>query len=227
MDPLQKYWCSVKGNASFRNNARLSTIQNDLKDIAVDLAEAVCLNRAFIAGGCAAWLVNRFDEYNDIDIFVFYNRVTKAQEIMLISKRYERVGEFECSYDNCKRINQVNKKVTMVGVKYNLIFLSAGCASMMKLFDLDCISVFIKLKNTFVIYSRECPCSYKDQMITPASRCFCHSIVRCILPILHGARTGLPVPKYAVNPDTRLILYRLTRIILCHFCLTHPHGWLF
>lgn len=66
---LEKYRCQIKIHELEEYKNKLRAIIEHSDTIILDLKSLNYDEIAYINGGCAAWLIKRINEFNDIDIY--------------------------------------------------------------------------------------------------------------------------------------------------------------
>lgn len=141
----------------------------------------------FIAGGCAAWLVGRFDEFDDIDVFLMNLNATRNME------RYPQSRVYHTSKSALRCVVTINRsKEQRVLHKIQLCFFTDNGSkstireqSIWKLFDFDVVSTFINLFDTNVIYTTDCDTLYDSRCLVTNNGCVMHG--KIVYPLLMNA----------------------------------------
>ena len=155
---LQKYRSNIKNHELEEFKNKLRGISEHLDTIILDL-KSINYETAYISGGCAAWLIRRINEFDDIDIYVFSSTLNEDKKQKLVFMGYEKHG----SHYGLDQNNFVVYKKFFLGFEYNLIFTPYDESHMMNMFDLDICANFINLKfPTNIIYSKNCLCTYDN-----------------------------------------------------------------
>lgn len=91
---LQKYRSNIKNHELEEFKNKLREISEHLDTIMLDL-KSINYETAYISGGCAAWLIRRINEFDDIDIYVFSStlimRIKNKNWFLWVTKNMDHI----------------------------------------------------------------------------------------------------------------------------------------
>ena len=150
----------------------------------------------YITGGCAAWLIGRFDDFNDIDLFFINNLIDLYN---LDESRYRRMywkknrlndDDDDNAFTRVLDINEKDengfRKIQFCYVENfkNVENIRRGFRnrSMWEMFDMEAVSTYIDLFDTTVIYTTDYDSAYDRRCLVTNNGCVRHGTI--VYPLL-------------------------------------------